>query len=630
MRLYCALALAVITGLVTPGKLCAQVAFFVAPDVKVSVKIADQKPVPEKVMVQLINVSGQLYAQTLVKDGVARFNQVPKDEYRVMVMAAGYESVEKRINLEKDIKLAQVDVELKPMSDVEAAASDKAVAALTPKAQKELGKALDALNKKRPADARKHLELAQQQAPKSAEVEYLLGMYATQMNDAAQAQAHWQKALEANPTHLSALVEVGQLLLNEGKSAEAMPYLNRAVEAEPSSWRAQALLAEGYYAQHDRQNAIKHLERAMELGHERAASLRPFYAGILSETGDKERALRILQDYVKGHPADAEAAKQLAELKNSPSGPPVDRVTTANELSAVASALTELPITSHWLPPDVDEKVPPVEPGAVCSVDEVVQKAGEQVVTLVHDFERFAATESLTDERISKWGVASSPEKRRFNYIASIKEIRPGYLSVDEYRNYRGKPAEFPNDIITNGLSSMALVFHPFYSGNFEMSCEGLARWNGALAWQVHFRQRPDKPIALRGFRMGQFGSLHPVALRGRAWILAENYQIARLETDLMRPVPEIRLVAEHMVIEYGSVNFRDRDVTLWLPQSAEVHFDWLGQRLHRRHSFNDYMLFAIDDNQRIGSPNTAKAGAINGKAGEGASLNGSSATQNK
>ena len=77
----------------------------------------------------------------------------------------------------------------------------------------------------------------------------------------------------------------------------------------------------------------------------------------------------------------------------------------------------------------------------------------------------------------------------------------------------------------------------------------------------------------------------------------------ARLETDLLKPVPAIRLAAEHTAIEYSSVIFREGNVRLWLPQTAEVFFEWNGRRVHRRHTFNNYMLFAVDEKERIANP---------------------------
>ncbi len=197
--------------------------------------------------------------------------------------------------------------------------------------------------------------------------------------------------------------------------------------------------------------------------------------------------------------------------------------------------------------------------------------------------------------------------------MVSIQEVQHGYLNVEEYRNSGGSPAEFPDGVATNGLPALVLIFHPYNAKNFEMTCEGLARWNGGLAWQVHFKQRTDKPNTIKRYRIGADGPSYPVALKGRAWISADNYQIVRLETDLVSPVPEIRLVADHSDIEYGPVKFNKSDVQMWLPQSAEVYYDWKGRRIHRRHSFSHYMLFAVDDKQKITVPKVDDAPADGG-----------------
>jgi hypothetical protein len=111
----------------------------------------------------------------------------------------------------------------------------------------------------------------------------------------------------------------------------------------------------------------------------------------------------------------------------------------------------------------------------------------------------------------------------------------------------------------------------------------------------------------MREYRLGENGPSYPVALRGRAWIAADSYQIVRLETDLVAPVPEIRLFADHTLVEYGPVRFRDRNVELWLPLNAEVYSDWRGRRMHRRHSFSNYLLFSVDEKQHIAPPKEAK-----------------------
>jgi hypothetical protein len=255
-----------------------------------------------------------------------------------------------------------------------------------------------------------------------------------------------------------------------------------------------------------------------------------------------------------------------------------------------------------WLPADVDEEMPPVEETA-CSVDEVLQEAEESILEFVRNVDRFTATESLTHQSINKHGQASKAVSRTFDYVVSIHEVRQGHLGVTEYRNGGLALNEFPGGIVTNGLPALVLIFHPYYAPSYEMTCEGLARSNDQLAWQVHFRQWPDKPNELKTYQSGIHGASYPVALKGRAWISAESYQIVRMETDLVAPVPQIQLLAEHTDVEYGPVKFREADVNLWLPLSAEVYFAWRRQQVHRRHSFDHYMLFTVGDKQRINTP---------------------------
>lgn len=376
--------------------------------------------------------------------------------------------------------------------------------------------------------------------------------------------------------------------------------------AQSSSWRTHAILAEAYLRQGLAEEAIKEAERALDLGQGQATAVQPLLARALADHGDKERAIRVLQAYLKDYPADVGANILLDSLQASPLADETGRALTAAR-AKTAPALTAAEISSSlhsdWLPPDVDEKVPPVEAGSACALDDVLQKAGTRVKEFVSNVDRFTATESVEHEGINKSGIASAPQRRKFDYVVSVGELRPGLLSVEEYRSSGSSAVEFPDGVATKGLPAMVLIFHPYNVVNFEMRCEGLARWNGALAWQVHFRQRSDKPNTIRAYRIGTNGPAYPVAVKGRAWIAADSYQILRMETNLIAPVREIRLVADRTVIEYGPIHFQERKVDMWLPQSADVYYDWRGRRSHRRHSFSNYLLFSVEENQRISVP---------------------------
>jgi tetratricopeptide (TPR) repeat protein len=586
-------------------------------DMDVYVMGADGAPIEVTAVVTLTSPTGQVVGQGTTMGGNIKFSGLAASSYTIQVVAPGYENAAKEFD-GYNSGAARVTIDMRPASNVEKTAPGSARIMLAPKAQKELGKALEALRGNKPADARNHLDAAYRLAPNHPAVNYLWGVYYSQVRDQEKARSYWTKTLEFDPKHLGALLSLSEASLREKKLPDAESYGKRALEADSSSWRAHAILADVFSQEHSPDEAIRQAERALELGHGEAAIVQPLLARVLSESGNKERATKILQEYVQNHPGDAGARKQLESLQipAPPVSPHVEAVgaelkaSTASEAAApevkpvtAPEAAIALPLPSSWLPPDVDETVPAVEPGAACALDEVVQKVGKRVVEFVKNVDRFTANEFMKHESINKSGVAGSPETRKFNYVVSVEETRPGILNVEEYRLHGDSPVEFPGGVATLGLPALALIFHPANAGNFEMSCEGLGRWNGEPVWQVHFRQRADKPNTFREYRIGQNGPAFPVGVRGRAWIAKDSYQILRMETDLVAKIPQIRLVADHMVVEYGPVSFRNKNVQMWLPQTAELYSEWKGHRIHRIHSFSNYLLFSVDEKQQISAP---------------------------
>jgi hypothetical protein len=207
----------------------------------------------------------------------------------------------------------------------------------------------------------------------------------------------------------------------------------------------------------------------------------------------------------------------------------------------------------------------------------------------------------LLHQRLDNYGVPVRTETRKFNYVASIAETEPGYLEVTEYRADRFELSSYPDQIASTGFATLALVFHPHVRDDFEMACEGLGDWQGQATWLVRFRQREDRPNRMHSYKVGTLD--YAVSLKGRAWIRADNFQIVRMESELVKPMPQIRLLSEHQFVEYGPIHFAKTGSALWLPKSAEIYFDFRRQRYYRRHSFDHYMLFAVNAEEHRKEP---------------------------
>ena len=482
---------------------------------------------------------------------------------------------------------------------------------------KEAAKGMEALQVHKFDEAIKHLDAAHHLAPNHPDISYMLGMVYEKKNDVAMACKYWDEALHAEPRHISSLLASGDVRLRQDDVTGARKYLDSAVDVAPNSWRAHSLLANALLRQQSYAEAVTHAERAMELGKGQANGSLLILGQALAAEHQNEQAIGALKDYLSGKPPEQQAQavqRLIARLKDShgdAAGATIGGVTTSYENNAVANDVPELPLTAaalHWLPANVDDGIPSVEPGVACSLDDIVKNASARVTDLPALVDRYTATEILHHEEVNAAGYADHVDNLSFNYLASIREIKNKFgefLDVQEYRNGSTGNDMFPDQMASTGLPSVVLIFHRWLISDFEMHCEGLSRVRTGFAWQVYFTQKKDKESRIRQYRMG--GHVYPIALKGRAWIDANTFQVVRLETDLREPRPDLRLNTEHLVMEYGPVQFKSRKEVLWLPISADYYALFRGHRFHRRHSFTEYVLFSIDDKQKLGEPPKGK-----------------------
>jgi Flp pilus assembly protein TadD len=541
-----------------------------------------------------------------VTGGRAEFHNLAPGSYTVEVIAPGYEKLTETVDIQVTGQNERVLVTLTPVSASSENNSPPGPPVLAPNAQKEFNKALEAIRENKPGEARKHLEKVSRAAPSNPDVNYLWGAYYSRINNWTLAKSYWEKALQISPRHVFSLSALGQCALQEGDMPAAIRYLGLAVEADPSSWRYQEYLANAFLQHKEYQPAQAHAERAVELGKDRANGARLILAQALLQRNDLQRAITTLETILAAQPPDlraAEARRLLDALQHAaPASTAVQTASTfASPISSATTIAEELIPPPKWMPPDVDENMPAVEPGVACPLQEIQDETAKRVREFIDAANRIAATEKLENEVLNRSGFPAVRESRTFEYVASITEIRPGILDVEEYRNGAMDPEVFPQHIATLGLPTLVLIFHPFYKDDYEVKCEGLSRRRAGLAWQVHFRQKPDKPSRLRGYRVGR--NLNPVSLRGRAWIATDSFQVLSLETDIVSPIPQIRLKAEHVSVDYAAVIFRKDNQKLWLPENAELFFDFGGHRMHRRHHFSNYLLFSVDEKEKISAP---------------------------
>ena len=556
-------------------------------------------------------------ASTSLSGGRAIFDSIQPGGYSMVVEGKGIQTTTQNVFINSANRDEQVSVVVR--REATSGIGEAKGVVLSPKLQKELTKALEALHSGALAEAQKHLDVAYKLAPGNPDVNYICGLLADRRGDSAHAQSWWEKSLSLDPSYLVAMLALGRLLAQKGAFGDAETYLQKALVVDPNSWRVHELLAAVNLKQHQYADTITHAERSLELGKNLANAARLSLAEALIAQNEPDRAKETIATFLQANPAPDQVAKAKRLLKKLEPAPVVDPTAEKNVASSAGSApenfhITDLPALPlslpSWIPANVDDSLPQVEAGVACPLQEVLDGAAKNVQQFTKNVDRFTATEALEHQMVNDWGFATRQEKRQFNYVVEISEIRPGFLDVEEYRNGTQDLTQFPDDIATLGLPAAVLLFHPYYRSDFELTCEGLGRWKEKEAWQIHFSQKSDKPSRLRGYRLGARGSTVGIPLKGRAWIQKDDLQVVRMETDLVAPLPDIRLAAEHQDIEFGPVRFRNLKEALWLPATANVYFDFKGRKYRRKNTFRDYLLFSVDDKQKITVPKVTEASA--------------------
>jgi tetratricopeptide (TPR) repeat protein len=410
---------------------------------------------------------------------------------------------------------------------------------------------------------------------------------------------------------------LGRLGLQNEDYVSASLTLEKAIAADSEYWMAHNLLADAYLKQRKYEGARDQAQLAIEKGKTGANAARLVLGQAQVNLGKREEGIQTLKIFLEGSPKNPTAPQVrslIAELEARASNPDATSGTIAAlpSLTGVDALLASPELSfsvKPWQPPGIDATKLSVAAGVTCPYDNVIEMSGNRVKELVNDVSRIAAIEHLLHEQMDEIGNPVTKQTRDFNYVASISEDKPGFLEVDEYRAEHLGVIDFPDQISSSGFAALALVFHPDMRDNFEMTCEGLGDWRGQSVWLIHFRQRDDRPARIHDYKLG--AETYAVKLKGRAWITTDKFQIVRIESELVNPMKPIQLLSEHQIVEYGPVPFQRKNTELWLPKTAEIYFDFRRHRYYRRHSFDHYMLFAVDADEKRKEP---KAPAPDGK----------------
>jgi hypothetical protein len=155
--------------------------------------------------------------------------------------------------------------------------------------------------------------------------------------------------------------------------------------------------------------------------------------------------------------------------------------------------------------------------------------------------------------------------------------------------------------MLTGGFVSTSLLFHPVYQSQSTFRYLGRQKTKGRDTFVVAFAQLPAKARWQGSFKTRD--ATMPTFAQGLAWIDSSNYQIIRLHTDLLTPLPALKLERQTTEIDYAEVHFKGAGEGFWLPHAVTVSVAWNGRNLRNEHEYSDFKLFNVTSSQKIGKP---------------------------
>jgi hypothetical protein len=252
----------------------------------------------------------------------------------------------------------------------------------------------------------------------------------------------------------------------------------------------------------------------------------------------------------------------------------------------------------NWAPPLVDAPFRAGVSTTPCVLSDILEQAGGRAGELYTSLQSFSAQERIEYQASDHMGYLQDARTGNFDYVVIFQTTQSGTSVRESRQPKRGSHllTAFTQDI---GLPEMALMFLPEIQDDYEMSCEGIAEWNGQRAHVIHFMNRKDKPGHTLSFRDSK-GKISPARLRGRAWIAADSGEVLHMETSLMEEIPGTKVRHWYLSISYAPVQFRAQNVRMLLPQTVDAYCDFEDHRTIAYHTFTDFMLFSVQTDQAI------------------------------
>jgi hypothetical protein len=218
--------------------------------------------------------------------------------------------------------------------------------------------------------------------------------------------------------------------------------------------------------------------------------------------------------------------------------------------------------------------------------------AQRQVTAYLSKLADLHCTESVTQEKFTGNGHVEAEERAKYDYLIMINGSGDDFqLNESRIESSASRHKALPM-LVTNGFSTVLLVFHPYYRDSFQFTAGAEEAIDGRRAIPIHFSHIPGRrspaALALRGRE-------YPLELEGTAWLDKQTGDVVKMEAGLQHDMSDVGLRSLNIHVEYKPTSLGKNSASVTVPTLAVVDVTTPRQHWRNTHVFDSYKSFSTD-----------------------------------
>jgi VWFA-related protein len=181
-----------------------------------------------------------------------------------------------------------------------------------------------------------------------------------------------------------------------------------------------------------------------------------------------------------------------------------------------------------------------------------------------------------------------------FNYLLLFDHHPDGATAIQELRtDFKNRQVASPLDRVTPhgfGFAYQWLLLSPANQSELRFRYLGQQNLDDHKTFVLGFVQIPTQVRQPGKFQWA--GKEVPFFFQGIVWIDQSNFDVVRLQTDLLSPIPSVNLLRMTTELRFRSVRIHGYDASFWLPFEVLIRTEQTETVVDELHHYSGYKFF--------------------------------------